>query len=459
MKLFKISLLIIPAALIALSSCESDSEMGNSLINDKVEIIMDSSFTVTGKTVDINKVVSRTATQLLGAINAKQFGALKSDFVAEFMPPQTIDVNGVSVETIDSIKLVMKIPKGSFVGDSLIPMGLKVFKLSKQLPSPIYSDFDPSGYYSPSDLIASKVYTASAVSNSDTIAKQAYRTIDVMLPLSLGKQLYQKYIDEPSIFADPTQFAKFFPGFYVANSYGEGRISKISETKIQFFYHKNTKIKEKDTTIYTSANYFAVTPEVISNNNMRLSLDNNISELEKAGKSLIVAPIGKEVEITFPTKDILAKFNEKHNTLRVVNSLFFEVPAQAISNHYKIAPPAYLLLVLKSKKEEFFSSRSINDDKTSFYAAYNASTHSYTFSNMREYIINMIDKDEITDEDIDFVICPVSVTTETINSSSTSTGTTYTTAICPYVEKPAMAILNLNKAKVRFTFTRQNSVY
>ena len=459
LKFHKLALLAIPATLLAFHSCDDISTIGTSLIKDEAEIIMDSSFTVTGKTVDIEKVISRTATHLLGSIDAKNFGKLKSDFVAQFMPAQELETEGVTTETIDSVKLVLKIPKENIIGDSLVPMGVNVYKLSKQLHSPIFSDFDPEGYYSESDLLASKVYTTSSLSRSDSIAKLSYYTIDIMLPISLGRQLYQKYLDDPAIFVNPDEFAKFFPGLYVANSFGEGRIAKVSETKIQFFYRQIIKQDDKDTTIYANANYFAVTPEVISNNNMRLSLDDNIAELQKAGKNLVVAPIGKEVEITFPTKQILEKYNEQPNALRVVNSLRFQIPAETIANDYGIAPPAYLLLVLKSKKDEFFATRSINDDRTSFYAAYDAATHSYTFTSMLEYILDMIDKGEITDEDIQFVITPVSVTTESSSTSAYVTATTYVVGICPYVEQPAMAILRLDKAKIKFSFTRQNSVY
>ncbi|MBO7382657.1 MAG: DUF4270 domain-containing protein [Muribaculaceae bacterium] len=458
MKISKLAILAPIAAMVAATSCEEVSPLGNSLVEDQIQIVMDSSFTATGKTVDIGNVASMTATQLLGSIDAENYGKLTSDFVAQFMPAQSLETEGVSTETIDSIKLVMTIPLEGFVGDSLTPMGLDVFKLSKQLTSPIYSDFDPTGYYSKSDLIASKVYNATVLSRSDSIAKLKYRTVDVMLPRSFGQQLFQKYLDSPETYADPVTFAQYFPGIYVANSYGSGRIMKVAETKMQMFYRKLLKVDDKDTTIYANANYFAVTPEVLSNNNMSLTLEQNILDLEAQGKLLVVAPIGKEVELTFPTDKILEKYNELPKSVRVVNSLTFIIPAQTIANDYEIKPPAYLLMVLKSKKDEFFASRSINDDKTSFYATYDASTHSYTFSELRNYIRDMINKGTVSPEDMEFVITPVSVTTETV-SGSYSSSTTYTTAICPYVEQPAMAILDLEKAKIKFSFTRQSAAF
>lgn len=41
------------------------------------------------------------------------------------------------------MKFVMQMTNGCYTGDSVIPMGLKVYPLTKALPSPIYSNFDP----------------------------------------------------------------------------------------------------------------------------------------------------------------------------------------------------------------------------------------------------------------------------------------------------------------------------
>ena len=45
-------------------------------------------------------------------------------------------------QNIDSLKLLMFVPKGSLVGDSLAPMGLEVYRLNKQLTAPIFSNFN-----------------------------------------------------------------------------------------------------------------------------------------------------------------------------------------------------------------------------------------------------------------------------------------------------------------------------
>ena len=116
---------------------------------------MDSSFTVSGRSITVDRVQSRTITQLIGLINAKGFGELESEVVCQFMPAASLVTEGVTADDIDSLKLVLLTSKTGFVGDSLAPMGLEVFRLNRQLPSPIYSDLNPTEYYDPSAIIGS----------------------------------------------------------------------------------------------------------------------------------------------------------------------------------------------------------------------------------------------------------------------------------------------------------------
>ena len=63
-------------------------------------------------------------------------------------------------------------------------------------------------------------------------------------------------------------------------------------------------------------------------------------------------------------------------------------------------------------------------------------------------------KEEITSEDCEFVIVPVSVNTETISTSSV-----YLKDIVPYVETPVMVKLLLDEAKIKFTYSSQTIIF
>ena len=68
----------------------------------------------------------------------------------------------------------------------------------------------------------------------------------------------------------------------------------------------------------------------------------------------------------------------------------------------------------------------------------------------------MTKKGNITEEDCDFVIIPVSINTENTSAYSTSI---YLKDIVPYVETPAMANLHLDKAKIKFTYSTQKIIF
>ena len=131
---------LIPLAAIsslAFLACEEGSSIGSSIVSDQVEIVIDSAFTVTGHSVPVESVVSRSEYQLLGSIDAKGYGYLATDFASGFMPSNKLTTgHGMGPENVDSIRLAMVMRKGDMVGDSVIPLGLEVFRLTKPLPHP-----------------------------------------------------------------------------------------------------------------------------------------------------------------------------------------------------------------------------------------------------------------------------------------------------------------------------------
>ena len=450
------------AICVGITSCEeSTSTVGGSLVQDKVEVIIDSAYTVSGYSVENNRVPSRTITQLLGSIDVEGFGTMRSDIVTQFMPAYKMDTTGVTVESIDSLKLLLSIQAGGFLGDSLVPMGLKVYPLKKQLPYPIYSDFDPSGYYDESNALGARVYNAAGIGESDSVSALTYRDIYVTLPTDLARDFFTRYKTNPDTYADPTTFANYFPGVYIANTYGSGRVMRIEATQMDMYYRQTlpkdtSDLSLGDTTYQCTSTYFAVTPEIVTNSNLELNLSENLINMMNDGEAILVAPAGRDVEITFPIDRVIANYKAQSGDLAVINALGMEIPAEAISNDYGIEPPANLLMVLSKDKNEFFEKNKLTDDKTSFYAAYNKTRKSYSFSGMRPYLLAMLNKTEpLQPEDMTFTLTPVSVLTETTGSSYYSSGTTYVTEITPMMTLPSMAKLDLKNAKIKFVFSKQ----
>ena len=163
------------------------------------------------------------------------------------MPVSSIDTTGVTVNDIDSLRLELLVQMGNWVGDTITPMRVNVYRLNKNLPYPIHSDFDPTGYYSKSDLLGSASYTVSMLNQKDSLyyedastrLKHYYREIDVKLPLELGREFFQKYKTNPELYQNPEAFANYFPGIYATTSFGRGRVVQIGGTVLNMFYRKH----------------------------------------------------------------------------------------------------------------------------------------------------------------------------------------------------------------------------
>lgn len=457
------------ATLSVISCDESTSTAGGSLVEDEVEIVIDSNFTVSGRPVSNDLVQSRTVLQLLGNLDAKGYGSLSSDIVCQYMPTAYVDTFYVKPEYIDSVKLVLSMYKNGFAGDSVAPMGLTVYELNKQLPSPIYSDFKPEGYYDPSAPIGSTTYSAlidGAESITTDTEGSVIKDITVKLPTELGVRLYNQFKTSEATFATPQAFAKWFPGLYIANSFGSGRVTRIASNMINVYYRSIMPIPDtdpqRDTVFNLVGSYMAVTPEIITNNNIVYKMADDLKQRAQAGETMLVAPTGYDVEFNFPAREILRRYQENSGSLSVVNSLSLSIPANEIENDYGLTPPPYVLLVKKKDKDKFFAGTQINDNLSSFYASYNSTTKSYTFSSMRNYILEIIKKGEATEEDEEFVICPALVSFY-VNSNSNyysyyygyNTTSTQVSSITPYVTEPVMATLDFSKAKIVFTYSKQ----
>lgn len=454
--------------LLGLHAC-TDETIGVSITDSVSSIIEDSSFVITGHSVRNDRVQMRTSTKMLGKLQADGFGQLTAEAVTSWMPAVNIDTTGTRAEWIDSCRLKLRIPyRSGFTGDSLAPMRLNVYRLNQALPSPIYSDFDPTDYYDSSDLLASESYSPSSgwleTSTSYVTGTSSYdtvRVISVPMPVELGRELFRAYKSDPSIFSAPKRFASIFPGIYINNSYGSGHVLNIKATELDVYYRKYTQLSDTTDTIYPARcqSYLASTPEVVSNNIIRFNVDDAITSMVNSGEAMIVAPAGYEVQVRFPIQDIIDKYkNNIGNNQSMINTLSLTLPVSVPLTEYNIQPPTYLLMVKTCQKDNFINGDSLANNKDSFYAIYDAQSKEYMFTGMRDYIIDIINNHGgvATEDDINFTITPVDVTNYTYQASSYYGGsTTVVTKISPMVSRPAIARLLLDKAKIKITYSKQ----
>lgn len=467
--LFRVILAAI--VLVGLYSC-TDETIGISITDSVSSIIEDSSFVITGQSVINDRVQMRTTTKMLGDLSAAGYGRVTASAVTMWMPAAALDTTGLTSESIDSCRLILRVPySNGYTGNAQSPMRLDVYRLNRQLTSPIYSDFDPTGYYDPSDLLASESYSptsgwievADPLYLSSGTTQDTVRVISVPMPVTLAQEVYNAYKEDPSRFSSPRTFADIFPGIYITNSYGSGHVLNIGATEFNVYFHRHVVLN--DTTEVDSAyvqTYMASTPEVVSNNIIRYEIDDALKQMVNAGQAVIAAPAGYEVQLRFPIQDIIDKYKANvGNNQSIINKLTLELPVSVPVTEYNIQPPTYLLMVKTSKKDDFINGDSLTNSKDSFYAVYDSTNKCYVFSGLRDYVLNIINNQGgvATEDDFNFTVTPVDVTTYTYPQSYSyygySSSSTVVTKISPMVSRPAVAELLLDKAKVKISYSKQ----
>lgn len=471
-------LIIAGIAAIALSSCQDDvSTLGSSLTQGEVSIMIDSLQTsVPAECVYENNFDSRSLTKLIGRINVPEYGKLDCSFVSQLMSATALSIpDSIPASDVDSMRLILSVPRGELTGDSLTPQQLRVYKLERQLPADISSDFSADGYYSPASLLGTKSYTISNLSLPDTVYnKDSYIRIRVKMPDSMASEVFGKYRSQPEIFQWPASFNSYFPGIYVTQNFGNGCVANVSKADMYIYWHYNESVYEKikeaenenEEDEYGYVNHirrdsvcvFASQPEVLSSNMIHYQAAQSLKNAVASGDIILTTPGGYYANIHFPVADMISKFNESSTSgMSVVSGLSFQIPANTVKNDYGIGVAPYLLMVPKSQKEEFFAKNKVPDGVTSFYAAYDSENGCYKFSAMREYFLKVYEKfekgEQIEEEDTEFSLIPVNITLESVTNYTTTT--VYVTRCAPYLAKPTMTHLHTDKSRIIFTYSSQ----
>lgn len=488
------------AAGIVFDSCEDNvSTVGSDLASGEVQIALDSLIwdgtdqyiyrgeqkfqvacpKISYTTIFDDAVDTRSTTNLLGRISVPEYGNLNCSFVSQLLSTTKLDIpDSIPIAQIDSMKLILSVPRGELTGDSLAPQQLKVFRLTKSLPKDIDNRFDPTGYYDPENPLGSRSFTLSALGMSDSLyQKKSYINIEIPLLREMAVETVNAYRNDQTkaIFEWPQTFEQYFHGIYVEPSFGRGCVANIKFTDFVIYYNYSvpettTTNGETTTTIKTktgAAGVFASSPIVLNSNNISYRPSDYLNSLAADNEALITTPGGYRINLKFPANELLDIYNKSQSKLAVVSDLSFSIPAEEIKNDYDITPPPYLIMVRTSKLAEFLANNSLPDNKDSFYAEYKKELKQYKFSSMRNYILGLI-QNGVKEDDLDFTIIPANLEFEEEQSnsyynyysyygygSSSSSKNKYLTKCTPYITKPTMCKLHMDKARTIFTYSLQ----
>lgn len=472
MKAYRLFLPFASLALAAINfACDDDtSQIGNSLTDGNVSIYVDSlTFDLQARGVENLKYDSRSGSLLLGSINVPEYGSLRSSFVSRMMCATQLGMpEDLDISLIDSCEMVLNMTRGNIVGDSLAPQRVDVYKLNVQIPNDITNQFDPvaSIGYDNMELLGSKTFTASQMGSLSDSVFITQNALAVRIPLGkdYGDKIFLEYKNNPETFQWPQTFAEnFLPGIFVETSFGRGCVSNINTAGVIIFYHtlkdKTETVDDKEVTTTVvepdTVMPFIVSPEVLSSNNINFKVAESLKNRIENGEIILTTPGGYNAKFNFPAEQIIARYkNEEHN-LSVVSDLSLTIPAEPVENNYGMTTVPNLLLVKTSEADDFFKKNKLPDNKTSFTASFDETNGKYTFSSMRNYLLDLINKPTISPEDVEFSLIPIYLKEENQYDSSGNITATYVTGCNPYTLRPTMTRLHTEKALIIFSFSSQ----
>lgn len=405
--------------------------------SDGLNIVTDT-FEIKTRSIVADSVLARTYTGYIGKVRDPETGAyLSSDFMTQFYLPEGFEfpekdsiksrVNGKIVADSCDIRLYYK----EYYGDSLAPMKLTAYELSKPIPEKTYySNFNPEkeGFVNKSNGV-NKVYTlvdlnvdAATRNSSDYI-----KSIRIPLDASFGTDIMRHFYDKKEDFKNAYTFInKVTPGFYFKTRSGLGAMAHVYLSQLNvYFKHKTTtttKDGTKKDTILVSTAAFPGTEEVLQTTNIindkaaikRLAEDNSCTYIK--------SPAGIFTEMTIPVEQIMRGHeNDTINTAKVSLSRI----NSTVNSDYALNIPTTLLMIPKAEMYSFFENKQIANYKTSFLATYSSTMNQYTFNNIGSLVRYMNENKQNKDWD-KVVIIPV---TPTYNTSGEMTNLTHDMSI------------------------------
>lgn len=415
MKLKTLYMLLLAFFVLVMASCDDTvKEVGFTIQPEKDGVSVGSdTLQLTASTMQVDKIFAKTKSPVLGEYVDPVYGTIKSDYVGEFYFPEGLAFESGSV--IDSVELAVSYL--SWVGDSLAPMQITAYEVTKKLPSTqFYTDFSPAGYYDPTKILGQHTYSVKSSEHQTYSSASDIRYImSIKLP---DNRLGQRMLDNPQSLKNPEAFNDFFKGVYITTTFGAGTVFNVEATRLFVHYHYPGKTKDgKSDSTYVSTLGVGITPEVSQIN----SIQNENSQLltPNSEYTYLKSPAGVITEITFPFSQIADKLESQ--ALNLAQLTIQTVPDNS-TQKFKLSPPPAVLLINKDSLNGFFEKRMMYNNLTTFYATLD-SKYQYNFPNLSSmvnyYKELAADKNEKL-SDMTYLLVPIAITYTTQTDMSGS---------------------------------------
>lgn len=431
------------ASLIFVSCDDTTGDIGSSLIDnmDHLEVTTDT-FTVSTRSIVADSVLSKNVTGYLGKVRDPETGAyLSSDFMTQFYTFE--DFNLPKKDSIRSLKdgevvadsCEIRLYYQNYYGDSLATMKLAAYELSKPMPesAKYYSNFDPQkeGYVRNGGMTVNKMYTLADKNvdlkkrnESDYIPNicirldKEYTDKDGKKYNNFGTYILRKYYENPKNFKDAYTFIhNVVPGFYFKTKSGLGAMAYVYLSQLNVYFRHSykgtvtTDGAEKDT-LYTGTGMaaFPGTEEVLQTSHVENDKGTINTLASNDSCTYIKSPAGIFTEMTLPVDEIVN--NHENDTINSAKVVLTRINNANHDNEYTLGIPQTLLMIPRSELYSFFEQNKVADYKTSFLAAFNSSSNTYSFNNIGSLIKHLSKNADRSKNDWNkVVIIPVTTTT------------------------------------------------
>lgn len=440
---------VVAALMLCFVACDEDTDtIGSSLISDVDNLVATSeTYLVSSKTIVADSVLSRNTTGYLGRIKDPEANDILScDFMTQFhtlesfsMVDQSTIVSRINGEVAaDSCEIRLYTTKT--YGDSLTQMKLTAYEMAKPMreDTTYYSNYDPSTakLIRNNGIQQNVSYSLTDLSVSDSMRSTKDYTPSIRIKLNnpytdkdgktynnYGTYLLQKYYEDPTAFRNTYRFIhEVTPGFYFKVTNGLGAMAQIDKTNI-FIYFRYQVNPDSIAKVNTN---FAGTEEVLQTThfgNDKKTLK-NISEDPTC--TYLKTPAGLFTELTLPVEEIVD--GHENDTIVSAKITLKKINKNITSNDYSLGIPSRLLMIPRDSLYSFFEHNSLTDNKVSYQVKYAEKT-GYTYPNIAGLINAMYKAKKSGNYSENWnkvVLIPISVTTNTLSSSSTETITRIT---------------------------------
>ena len=440
-------------------ACDQDSidNIGSSIQPDGNKIVaFDTTFSVTGRTIKVDSVYSKSMNALLGSFFDPDYGKIEAGYICQYYPADPFLLDSmVNNQEIDSVRLL--ILYSTYTGDSLSPMQATVYPVKEGVlldNLSRYSNIDPTQYSDMNRILGKQAYTARNLNVSDSANSSTtnYKVLSIPLPLELGYKFLEE-CKKPNrgAFASPEAMAKFFPGTYIASTFGSGNLLHVEGTRIHIYYKRHWYIDD-ESTIATDFAALNVTKEVVQLNHIATSENSHLWQNQSLDEMRIGSPAGLFAKISIPLKEISKSIGDRRFS-RISLSLkalpqaalpfSLKLPGLGIYNT-QMMTSSKLLLIEPDSLKSFFENQKIADSQTSYFTTLNSSTSTYTYENISNVVQNAINKNPNA-ETLDLLLVPAEV------SYYTSTSYPYSNMDKPPVNylMPSAVTLDTKDLKIR----------